>query len=134
MSLLSFRIVPVLIAICIVTACPAFAQNGGKAEPNRIEFAKGQSSTALTGNLSNSQEMEYVFSAKKGQKVTIRNSRTNLFDFRVFSNEFDFETEFDSSAASTFELPESGDYLLFVRKKMVSRPRSARFSLQLTIK
>lgn len=121
------------LAICLLTGAFCFAQ-GGKAEPNRIEFAKGKTSRTLTASLSNAQEMEYVFSAAKGQTVTIRISNTSLFDYRVFSPDADFETEFDSSPIATFELPASGDYLLFVRKKMVGRPRSARFLLTLTIK
>ena len=120
-------------ALCFVFAASTLGQ-GGKAEPKRIEFAKGRSSARLLGSLSNSQEMEYVFSAKQGQKVTIRMSNTSLFDYRVFSPEADFETEFDSTPAATFELPAAGDYLLFVRKKMVSRPRTARFDLTITIK
>ena len=84
--------------------------------------------------MSNGQEMEYVFSAKKGQNVTIRNPHTGLFDFRVFSDEFNFETEFESSPTLTFEIPESGDYNFFIRKKMVRTPRTARFSVTLFIK
>jgi hypothetical protein len=122
-----------LLVICLLSAAASLAQ-GGKAEPKRIEFAKGKTSTTVTGSLSNSQEIEYVFSAAKGQKVTIRMSNTGLFDYRVFSPEADFETEFDSSPTAAFELPASGDYLLFVRKKMVARPRTAKFSLTLTIK
>jgi hypothetical protein len=112
----------------------AFAQGGGKAEPLRIKFASGRSGSALTGALSNGQEMEYVFAAKKGQSITIRNSKTSLFDFRVFSDELDFETEFESSPTLTFEIPETGDYNLFVRKKMVKTPRTAHFSITLFIK
>lgn len=112
----------------------AFAQGGGKAEPKRIEFAASKSSATLTGTLSNNQEMEYVFGARKGQKVTIRNSKTSLFDFRVFSEEFNFETEFESSPTLTFLIPETGDYNFFVRKKRVLAPRTARFSLTLTIR
>jgi hypothetical protein len=113
-------------------AASAFAQ-GGKAEPRRIQFADGASSIRLTGRLSTAQEMEYVFAAKKGQTVTLRMVNTSLFDYRVFNQEFDFETEYDSSPSNTFEIPETGDYLLFVRKKM-TRPRTATFSLLLTIK
>jgi hypothetical protein len=125
--------IPISLAACFFLSAFAFGQ-GGKAGPNRIEFAKGRSSVTLTGSLSNSQEMEYIFSGVKGQKVTIKISNTNLFDYRVFSSEADFDTEFDSSPTSTLELPASGDYLLFVRKKTVSRPRRSRFSLVLTIK
>lgn len=119
---------------CLLAASMSFAQGGGKAEPKRIQFAAGKSSAALSGTLSNGQEMEYVFGARKGQTVTIRNTRTSLFDFRVFNEEFDFETEFESSPTLTFEVPETGNYLFFVRKKQVRSPRTARFSLTLAIK
>lgn len=121
-------------ALLVLCSAAAFAQRGGKAEPKRIEFAPGRSSTTVSGSLSNGQEMEYVFAATKGQTVTIRNSNKSLFDFRVFSNEFDVETEFESSPTLTLELPETGDYLFYVRKKQVKSPRTARFSLSLSIR
>lgn len=111
-----------------------YAQHGGKAMPKQIKFASGRSSATVTGTLSNDQEYDFVFSARKGQQVTIRNSRTSLFDFRVFNEEFDFETEFDSSPTLTFEIPETGDYQFFVRKKRVKTPKTATFSLTLAIK
>jgi len=117
-----------------VGAIAAHAQNGGKAEPNRIKFAPHSSTTTLTGRLSVDEEMEYVFRAKKGQKVTIRNPKASLFDFRVFSEENFPEGDFDSSLTYTFEIPATGDYMLFVRKKRVKTPRTARFSVTLTIK
>jgi hypothetical protein len=109
------------------------AQDGGKAEPKRIEFAAGKSSILLAGRLRNGQEMEYVFAARKGQKVTVRNNRTSLFDFRIFNSEFDFETEYDSSPVYSFELPDAGDYLFFVRRKL-TKAKAASFSVSLSIK
>lgn len=132
MKTVFLRCVPAFLVFLAVYSS-ASAQ-GGKAEPKRIEFAAGKTSTVLVGSLSNSQEMEYVFAAAKGQKVKIGMANTSLFDYRVFRPEADFETEFDSSPTLTIELPESGDYFLFVRKKMVSRPRTARFRLALSIK
>ena len=128
-SLLMFLIITLLLA-----AGTVFAQRGGKAEPNRIKFAAGKSSAPLTGTLSKDEEMEYFFGTSKGQKVTIKNTRTNLFDFRVFSQEFNFETEFESSPTLTFTVPETGDYNFFVRKKQVKTPKTARFSLTLSIR
>ena len=119
--------------ISLILCAAAYAQ-GGKAEPNRIQFAAGQTSAVLRGTLSNGQEMEYVFSAKKGQIITIKNSTRSLFDFRVFSEEFDVETAFESSPTLTFELPETGDYMFFVRKKQVKTPRTARFSLLISLR
>jgi hypothetical protein len=122
-----------LCLLCLFAANAVYAQ-GGKAEPNRIQFAAGKSSATLTGKLSNGQEMEYIFTARAGQKVTVKNTRSSLFDFKVFSEENFSEGDFDSSPSYTFEIPETGDYLLFVRKKQVRSPRTARFSITLTIK
>ncbi|MEP6786784.1 MAG: hypothetical protein ABJB40_00025 [Acidobacteriota bacterium] len=118
----------------VFAAIPVCAQHGGKAELGRIIFAPGKSSTTLTGLLSTGQQIEYVFGAKKDQTVTIRNSNYRLFDFKVYSEENFSEGDFDSSPSYTFEIPETGDYMFYVRKKQVKTPRTARFSLTLTIK
>jgi hypothetical protein len=110
------------------------AQHGGKAEPYRIEFFAGKTSTTLSVSLSRDEEMEYVFAAQKGQKVTIRNNKTSLFDVRIFSEEFGVETEFDSSPVFSIDLPQTGDYMLFVRKKRVKTRSRAKFLITLTIK
>lgn len=123
-----------IFVFAVVGVTGATAQGGGKAEPNRIQFASGSSSKTMTGSLSNGQEMEYVFGAAKGQKVTVKNATKSLFDFRVFSEENFPDGDFDSSASYTFEVPETGDYMLFVRKKQVKTPRTARFSVTLSIK
>jgi hypothetical protein len=112
----------------------SFAQGGGKAEPLRIEFAKGKSSKVLTGTLTNGEEMEYVFAARKDQTVTVKNAKSGLFDFKVFSEENFSEGDFDSSPTYTFAIPETGDYDLFIRKKQVKTPRRAAFSITLIIK
>ena len=128
-SLLMFLFVLTLIGTTLT-----YGQHGGKAEPKRIQFASGRSSATLTGTLSVDQEMEYVFAAAKGQKVTIRNSNHNLFDFRIFSDEYNVETEFESSPTLTIDIPATGDYMFFVRKKRVKTPRTARFSMVMIIK
>lgn len=120
--------------LCLTAVVTATAQNGGKAEPNRIQFVAGASSKTLSGTLSNGQDMEYVFAATKGQTVSITNSTKSLFDFKVYNEEHFSEGDFDSSASYSFEIPETGDYLFFVRKKHVKSPRKARFSMKLTIK
>jgi len=123
-----------LLIFFVLEVSASFAQYGGKAEPLRIEFAKGKTSTVLTRTLSNDQQMEYVFGASKGQTVMIKNTKTSLFDFKVYSEENFPEGDFDSSPTYTFVIPETGDYNLFVRKKMVRSPKSARFSVTLSIK
>ncbi len=110
------------------------AAQGGKAEPLEIRFAQGHSSKVLVQTLSAGQEMEYSLTAKAGQTLTIRNRKTSLFDVRVFSEENDVETEFDSSPMMSITLPADGSYYLFVRKKAVDRPRRATFSIEVTVK
>ncbi|MEJ7623663.1 MAG: hypothetical protein WKF34_06690 [Pyrinomonadaceae bacterium] len=123
-----------LLAIICFLAFNNIVAQGGKAEPKRIKFDAGKSSSTLTGTLANGVEMEYVFSATEGQTVTIRNSKTSLFDFRVFNEEHGVETEFESSATLSLVIPATGDYFLFVRKKQVRTPRTARFAVTLAIK
>jgi hypothetical protein len=120
--------------LLLIGTTSALGQGGGKAEPKQIKFAPHSSTTSVKGTLSDGQQYDFVFSAKMGQTVTIVNSKTDLFDFRVFNDEFDLETEFESSRSLTFTIPDNGDYLLFVRKKMGGKPHTARFSLKLTIR
>ncbi len=124
-----------ILLILFLTLCAlTILGQGGKAEPNRIVFVPHTSSAAVSGRLSNGQEMDYVFAARAGQTVVIKNNKPSLSDFRVFHSPADFETEFESSPTLTFEVPETGDYMFIVRKKQVRAPRSARFSLTLSIK
>jgi len=124
----------ITIFLVFATAAWAFAQAGGKAKPNEIKFAMGKSSAVLTGTLKRSEEMEFFFKARKGQTVTIKNPMNYLYDFRIFNSEIDFDTEFDSTPTSTFELPDDGSYLLFVRRKVAKAPRNTKFAITLTIK
>ncbi len=119
--------------LCIFAVVPAFAQGGSKAVPKEIKFVAGSSSTTVTGTLASGREANFFFKAQKGQEVTIRSPRWNMFDFRVFSEENFPDGDFDNSPSYTFEIPETGDYLFFVRKKMTS-PRTAKSSMTITIK
>jgi len=124
------------LSIFILLACAgaAIAQGGGKAEPNEIKFAAGKSSATVSGALANHQEMEYSFTAKAGQLVSLKCG--SQFDFRLFkagdAPDTDFDTEWNTGSDS-FQLPADGEYLLSVRKKL-SKVRSARFTLTIAIK
>ena len=124
------------IPLCFVfffAAVSALAQDHGKPAPKEIRFAAGNIRATVSGTLAGGREANYFFKAQKGQQVTIRNPRWNMFDFRVFSEENFPDGDFDSSPTYTFEIPETGDYLFYVRKKMAS-PRTAKFSMTITIK
>ncbi len=125
----------IVIATVLISASGAFAQ---KAEPNRIKFAKGKTAATITGTLSNNQEMDYVFGAKAGQKVTLKvssNPKGNLFSFSVKGDGgIELETQLDSYADYTFTAPETGDYLVFVTKRPTEKVPKAKFLLTLTLK
>jgi len=127
----------ILTFILFLFVSAAFAQGGGKAEPKRIGFAKGKTSATVSGTLSNNQEMDYVFGAKAGQKITLKvisNPKGNLFDFIIGGDGFDVETEYDSYAEYAFTAPQTGDYLVSVRKRPTEKVTKAKFFLTLSIK
>ncbi|HQU83211.1 MAG TPA: hypothetical protein PKY59_08815 [Pyrinomonadaceae bacterium] len=127
----------IIAALTLLFSINLFAQNGGKAEPNRVKFAKGKSSIVLTGTLSNDEQMEYVFGAKAGQKITLKVTsapKGKFFDFDLAGDGFELETERDYYDDYTFTAPETGDYLVYVRKRPTGNVKTAKFSLSLSIK
>jgi len=114
-------------------AASAFAQHGGKAEPLRIEFKRGTSSTTVSGNVRGDEQAEYAFSARKDQKVTIRitsvPSRSCLIELHGPENTDLVFSKYDYSAT----LPATGDYLLYVVRPTESKGRS-NYKLTVTIR
>ena len=119
-----------VVALFAVTAISLFAQNGGKAEPGRVKFAKGKSQTVLTGTLSGDQEQEFVFGARQGQTVYITNPDSLRFAYRLFNDSVSNDSTDLAEPTMEFVVPETGDYMLFVRRANTS-PRSAKFSITL---
>ena len=107
---------PLLPILLFVVSTSAFAQRGGKAEPNRIEFPSGAASTTVNGTVRNDQQVEYVFAAKKGQHVIIHVTSTPkqscAFELRGPENDVIASEQLYYSAT----LPATGDYLLFVSR------------------
>jgi len=128
----------IVIGILLLFVADAFAQGGGKAEPNQIKFAKGKLSAVVSGTLSNNQEMDYIFGAKAGQTVTLKVASVPkgcLFSFSINGADgIELETEYDSYADYTFTAPETGDYLVTVTKRPTEKVPKAKFSLTLTVK
>lgn len=127
----------IICVLCLVAAVPAFAQHGGKAEPKRLEIAHGKTVTTATGTLSNDQESDLVFAARAGQKIRLSVTSLpagRLFDLHIQGDGFDLPTEFDRYTSYSFIAPETGDYLVFVRKRPTRTVQKAKFTLRLTIK
>jgi len=129
----------VVIGILLVCAASVWAQRGGgKAEPNRIEFIKGNLSVSVSGILSSNQKIEYIFGARAGQKImltVVSVPKGNLFSFDIDgTNGIKLKTEYDSYADYIFTAPATGDYLVTVTKRPTKKVPKAKFTLTLKIK
>lgn len=129
----------ILAAIFLFSSIAIFAQNGGKAEALRVKFAKGKSSAVLTGKLSGDEQMEYVFSAKKGQKISAKIVSTapkgKFHYFKIQGAEtVEYLPDSDVNYALDFAAPQTGDYLIYVNFRPTEKVRSGKFALTLSIK
>jgi hypothetical protein len=124
-------------ALLVLVACSAaMAQGGGKAEPNRIEFKRGTTSTTISGAVSGDEQAEYVLAAKKGQRLTVKITsvpvRTSGFDLHG-PEDVDLGLEFDANMDYSGRLPRTGDYLITVFK-IHALVRTSRYKLTVTIR
>ena len=111
------------------------AQRGGKAEPNRIEFKRGTTSTIVSGTVRGDEEAEYVLAAKKGQRLIIKltsfPTRSSSFEILAPDNDaprFEYHAIYNYSGT----LPKTGDYLIIVSQPTESRGTS-RYKLTVSI-
>src|SRR5437667_1701749 len=115
-----------LLLIC--AAPPAFAQHGGKAEPLRIEFKRGTTSTTVSGVVHGDEEAEYVLAAKKGQRLIIKLTSVPLKSsvFQLLGEDNDtLGLEYDANFDYSGVLPKTGDYFISVK-----RPTEAKGTLR----
>lgn len=127
-------LLPVLLLMSLLGSA-AIAQHGGKAEPLRIEFKPGASSATLTNTVRGDEEMEFVFGARQGQRVTITltSSPARSTHFELLREDgVEFKIESDGRTWSGVA-PVTGDYFLNVAR-VSHRSGRANFSLKLTIK
>ncbi len=117
-------------------AAPAFAQRGGKAEPGRIEFKRGTSSTTISDVVRGDEQAEYVLSAKQGQRLTIKltatPSKSACFDLKG-PDGADVGLEYDCNRDYSKLLPATGDYFLTVARPSTAKG-TARYRMTITIR
>ena len=114
----------------------ATAQRGGKAEPNRIEFKRGATSTTISDSVRGSEEAEYVLSAKKGQQLSIKITSTPVKSsvFQLLGEDQDtLGLEYDANFDVSIVLPKDGDYFINV-KRPTERKGTSRYRMTITIK
>lgn len=122
--------------ILILIACAAAVAQGGKAEPNRIEFKRGTISRIISGIVRGDEEAEYVLSAKKGQRLIIKltsvPAKSSVFQLLGEDNDtlgLEYDANFDYSGV----LPKSGDYFITVARPTKAKGTS-RYKLVVTVR
>ena len=66
MSLLFKYVATATFLVLLTSSFHSLAQGGGKAEPRRIEFTRGTSTTAINEKIKDAQQAEYVLAGKEG--------------------------------------------------------------------
>ena|ERR1043165_6079109 len=114
----------------------AFAQRGGKAEPNRIEFKRGTSTTIISDVLHNDEQAEYVLSARQGQRLIIKltnvPAKSACFDLKG-PDGVDVGLEYDCNWNYAKVLPATGEYFLTVSRPSQAKGTS-RYKMTVTIR
>lgn len=125
-----------LLLLMLIGGSAAIAQRGGKAEPLRIEFKRGATSTTINGAVRGSEEAEYVLAAKKGQRLVIKLTSVPVKSsvFQLLGEENDtLGLEYDANFDYSGLLPKTGDYFINVRRPTESKGTS-RFKMTITIR
>ena len=125
-----------IFCVVLVSAMVALAQGGGKAEPKRIEFKRGTTTTTVVDKIKNTEEAEYVIAARKGQRLTIRLTstpyRSAVFDIKA-PGDADLGLEYDANYTFDKILPATGDYFITVDRPTTSKG-TANYKMVITIK
>lgn len=122
-------------ALILIACSAAMAQGGGKAEPNRIEFKRGTTSTTIGGTVRGDEQAEYVLGAKKGQRLIIKLTSVPVKSsvFQLLGPENDtLGLEFDSNWDYSGTLPKTGDYFITVARPTESKGTS-RYKMTVSI-
>ena len=121
--------------ILILIACAAAVAQGGKAEPNRIEFKRGTTTTVINGIVRRDEEAEYVLGAKKGQRLIIKLASVPVKSsvFQLLGEDHDtLGLEYDANFDYSGVLPKTGDYFITVARPTKAKGTS-RFRLTITV-
>jgi hypothetical protein len=122
--------------LLLMSAVNVVAQGGGKAEPKRIEFKRGTTTTTVVDKIKDDQEAEYVIAARKGQRLTIRLTstpyRSAVFDLKA-PEDADLGLEYDANYSFNKILPVTGDYLIIV-DRTTDVKGTAKYKMVITIK
>ena len=135
---LLLRDIVTVIPICLLVliAGSAATAQGGKAEPNRIEFKRGTTSTTISGTVRGDEQAEYILSARKGQRLVINlasvPAKSSVFQLLGPDNDT-LGLEYDANYDYSGTLPKTGDYFISVARPGGSKDTS-RYKLTVSVR
>ena len=122
--------------VLFYAARPTFAQHGGKAEPQRIEFKRATTSTTVSDVIRGDEEAEFVLAAKKGQRLVIKIAsvpvKSSVFQLLGEDNDT-LGLEHDANFEYSGVLLKTGDYFINVKRPTEAKGTS-RYKLSVTIR
>lgn len=120
----------------LLASSGAIAQGGGKAEPNRIEFKRGTTSTTISGAVRGDEQAEYILGASKGQRLVIKltsvPAKSSVFQLLGPDNDT-LGLEYDANYDYSGTLAKTGDYFITVARPGGSKGTS-RYKLTVTVR
>ena len=125
-----------IFGVVLLSTRVVLSQGGGKAEPKRIEFKRGTTTTTVVDKIKNDEEAEYVIAARKSQRLTIRLTSTPyhsaVFDIKA-PGDADLGLEYDANYTFNKILPATGDYFITVDRPTTSKG-TANYKMVITIR
>lgn len=123
-----------LLSLLLCAPATVMAQGGGKAEPLRIEFKRGLKSATVKDRIRNDVQSEYIFAARKGQRVKVNMTSAPIrsASFKLMSADAVDDEFKHNGVAWSGVAPLTGDYLIYVVRS-TKKPGSSNYSLTLTI-
>jgi hypothetical protein len=101
-----------LLSLAIILSSLTSAAAQGSSQ--RIRFARGHSSTTLSGRIVGFDAKDYVVGASAGQKMTVRLKSSNPGAYFVIYSINGRATDMNETTEWSERLTESGDYLIRV--------------------
>lgn len=130
-------LLPLTAAALTVTAATApFATiaEAQTARPERVQFAKGKSSTTIKGTLKGDQSRQFVVNLRAGQTMTVKLTATNQSTYFNVTAPGAQEAMFIGSTSGdtmTEVIPSSGDYIidLYMMRNAARRGETTKFTI-----
>ena len=130
-----YRALPLGLSVAIIFS--SLVSVAAQSNPQRIRFARGHSSTSISGRIAGFDTKDYVVGASAGQDMTLRLRSSNPGAFFVIYSINGRPNDMIETTEWSERLSESGDYLIrvFMMRSAARRKGSvASYTLSIVIR